>query len=87
MLVSLREGSNKRSEGVVNIHYITDSRAKRSGAIVSFRENAFRGAIGGSTDSEVYRIISSSFNGIPTHGNGNISDAEGSVRRVNDFDK
>ena len=56
-LESLREGSSKRSEGVVRIHYITDSRAQRSGALCSFRESAFRGIIGGSIDSQVYSIF------------------------------
>ena len=74
------EGTIRRSEGVVGIHYITDSRATRSGAIVSFRVSSFRGTIGGPIDSKVYKIISIRFNGIPLDGGVDISDIEGSVR-------
>ena len=80
-LESLRAGSSRRSEGGVSIQYITDSSAERSGAIVSFRESAFRGTIGGPIDSKVYSVMSSLLNGIPAHGDGDISNIEGSVRR------
>ena len=56
-LACLREGSSRSSEGVVSIHHVTDSRAKRSGAIVSFRESAFRGTIGLSSESIVDIVL------------------------------
>ena len=86
MLESLREGSSSRIEGVVSIQHLTDSSAKRSGAIVSYRVGAFRGTSGGPIDSKVYMICSSSFNSIPAHGDGDIIDIEGSVRRSSDID-
>ena len=70
----------------MSMHYITDSRAKRIGARVSFRENAFRSTIGGPIDSKVHASNSSNFNGIPTRANDAISDVEGTIRRQSDFD-
>ena len=40
-----------------------------------------------SIDSKVYRIISSSINSIPAHGDGDFRDIEGSVRRQPDIDR
>ena len=76
----------QEERGVVSIHFITDSRANRSGAFASVKENAFRGTIGGPIDSKVYSINSSSSNGILAHGDGDTSDVEGSVRRESDID-